>query len=145
MTCYSNVWGSSTISLSHGPAESSLFTGLITSASCGKATATSSVSELLLSYPCASNTKTEKLSWVLASSKDYISQVYFQCVQNYSKSVKILFVDGKMSVINKDWIGWLTNCKESAVVWQWYYPAICLVGLKKIKKKICCGFTRNLK
>ena len=78
----SNVQGSSTISLSHSPAESSLFTGLITCASCGRDTDPCSVSESLFSNPRDSDTKTENLSLVLACSKEYISQEHCQRTQN---------------------------------------------------------------
>ena len=78
----SNVQGSSTISLSCSPVESSLFMGLITSASCGRNIASCSVSESLLSNPRNSDTKTENLSLVFASSKENISHKHCQCAQN---------------------------------------------------------------
>lgn len=76
LTGDSDVLGSSAIFLSQGPAESSTLMCPITSASCFGATAPSAVSELLLSIPCASDPKTENLSLVLASNKEYISQEY---------------------------------------------------------------------
>ena len=82
MTGDSNVLGSSKISLSHGPAKPSLFTGVITGASCGRDTAPCSVSESLLSNPGDLDTKIENSSLVLASSKEYISQEHHQCAQN---------------------------------------------------------------
>jgi hypothetical protein len=68
--------------LCHTVLQSSLFTGLITGASCERDTDPCSVSESLFSNPHDSDTKTEKLSLVLASSKEYISQEHCQCAQN---------------------------------------------------------------
>jgi hypothetical protein len=61
LTCDSGVGGTSTTSLTQSPVEASVFMGLITNASVFNVTARSTVSQLVLSVPRTSDTKTENL------------------------------------------------------------------------------------